>query len=189
MFRTLITAAVTLVLAGPAWAAGPTDSSSTEQAKVVTASVTVTKALPTTVAETAVAVDDAGISPILDRTDSPCAPGFKTCGNSAHLAGRPLALPMLYVGSALLNGYDAYSTLRAVGNGARESNPLFQSAVNHPAVFVGMKAAVTVLPIIAAEQMWRNHHRLAAITTMIGTNAFMGWVAVHNAQVINQQGR
>src|SRR5947208_1200447 len=39
---------------------------------------------------------------------------------------RPLALPSMYATSAFLQGYDAYSTLTALGRGATEANPLMK---------------------------------------------------------------
>ncbi|MEQ1730574.1 MAG: hypothetical protein ABL982_19575, partial [Vicinamibacterales bacterium] len=37
---------------------------------------------------------------------------------------RPSLLPSLYVGSAVLQGYDAYSTLTVLKHGGDEANPL-----------------------------------------------------------------
>jgi len=38
---------------------------------------------------------------------------------------------------------------------------------------------------MAAEQMWRNHHRVAAIVMMAASNGIMAVVATHNASVLN----
>lgn len=98
---------------------------------------------------------------------------------------RPSILPVLYVGSALLQGFDAYSTLSATKGGAAEANPLMRSAATNPIVFVGIKAAVTVTSIMAAERMWRNHNRRAAILTMAVSNGMMALVAQHNLSVLS----
>lgn len=99
--------------------------------------------------------------------------------------GRPSILPALYVSSAALQGYDAYSTLTALKNGGREVNPLMQGIVKRPAAFVAMKAGVTMASIMAAESLWKNHHRFGAIGLMVASNLMMGVVAKHNAQVLS----
>jgi hypothetical protein len=105
------------------------------------------------------------------------------------LAGRPSILTALYGGSAALQAFDAYSTLKALKGGAVEANPLMKGVVGNPGVFIGIKAAVTGASIMAAEQMWRNHHRVAAIVMMAASNGFMAAVAAHNASVLNAQQR
>ncbi len=99
---------------------------------------------------------------------------------------RPAILPALYAGSALLQAYDAYSTLKALNLGGVEANPIAQGVVGNPALFIGVKAAVAAASITAAEKMWKNHHRVAAIATMVATNSIMAMVAANNAKVIGQ---
>jgi hypothetical protein len=105
------------------------------------------------------------------------------------LARRPSILTALYGGSAALQAFDAFSTLKALKGGAVEANPLMKGVVGNPGVFIGIKAAVTGASIMAAEQMWRNHHRVAAIVMMAASNGFMAAVAAHNASVLNAQQR
>jgi hypothetical protein len=192
MTRTLVATALFFVLAGPAWAAGPTEPAS-DSANLAIAATTVSAAralnstpLPRTPAEAAAVLNDVGVLPESTNSGSPCALGMGPCGSGSI---RPSALPMLYVGSALLNGFDVYSTLRGISSGAHEANPLMRSAVAHPAAFIALKAASTALPIMAAEQLWKNNHRVAAVAAMIATNGFMSWVAVHNASVLHQVAR
>jgi len=99
--------------------------------------------------------------------------------------GRPSMLPALYATSAALQGYDAYSTLSALKNGGREANPLMKGITKSPAAFVAMKAGVTMASIMAAESLWKNHHRFGAIGLMVASNLMMGVVAKHNAQVLS----
>src|SRR5262245_37962156 len=99
---------------------------------------------------------------------------------------RPSILPALYAGSAVLQAYDAYSTLKALKLGAVEANPIAQGVVGNPALFIGVKAAVSAASIMAAEKMWKNHHRVAAIATMVATNSIMAMVAANNAKVLGQ---
>lgn len=101
-------------------------------------------------------------------------------------ATRPAALPALYVSTALLQGYDAYSTLSAVQQGGVEQNPLMRGVVKNPAAFVALKAGIATASIMAAEQMWKRHNRTGAILTMVASNSLMAIVAAHNARVLGQ---
>jgi hypothetical protein len=98
--------------------------------------------------------------------------------------GRPSLLPALYATSAALQGYDTYSTLSALKNGAREANPIMKGIVNNPAAFVAMKAGVTTASIMAAERLWKGNHRMGAIGLMVASNVMMGVVAAHNSRVL-----
>ena len=97
---------------------------------------------------------------------------------------RPLALPALYAGSALLQGYDAYSTLNAIKHGATEANPLMKGLTKSPMAFIGLKAGMTAMSIMAAERMWKSNNRLGAVLTMVASNSVMAMVAAHNASVL-----
>ena len=99
---------------------------------------------------------------------------------------RPSMLPALYATSAALQGYDTFSTLNALKSAAREANPLMKSVVKSPTGFVAIKAGVTAGSIMAAEQLWKNHHRMGAIGMMIASNVMMGIVAAHNSHVLSQ---
>jgi hypothetical protein len=98
--------------------------------------------------------------------------------------GRPLVLPTLYASSAVLQGYDAYSTLNAIKHGATEANPVMKGVTRSPMAFIGLKAGVTVMSIMAAERMWKNNNRLGAVLTMVASNSMMAMVAAHNASVL-----
>jgi Domain of unknown function (DUF5658) len=99
---------------------------------------------------------------------------------------RPLVLPTLYAGSAFLQGYDAYSTLTALKNGGTEANPLMKGITKSPVAFIGLKAGVTMMSIMAAERMWKDDNRLGAVLTMVASNGFMAVVAAHNAGVLQR---
>ena len=99
---------------------------------------------------------------------------------------RPLALPSLYAGSVFLQSYDAYSTLSALRNGGAEANPLMKGITKSPVAFIGLKAGVTVMSIMAAERMWKDNNRVGAVLTMVATNGFMAAVAAHNTAVLHR---
>jgi hypothetical protein len=102
---------------------------------------------------------------------------------------RPSILPILYVTSGALQAFDAYSTISALHRGAVEANPLMGGVVTHPGLLIGVKASVVAGSIFTTEQLWRGHHRLAAIALMAGSNGVMAFVAAHNAAVSQQLGR
>jgi hypothetical protein len=99
---------------------------------------------------------------------------------------RPLALPSLYAGSVFLQSYDAYSTLSALSNGGTEANPLMKGITKSPVAFIGLKAGVTMMSIMAAERMWKDNNRVRAVLTMVATNGFMAAVAAHNTAVLHR---
>ncbi len=99
---------------------------------------------------------------------------------------RPLMLPALYGTAAFLQGYDAYSTLTVLKHGGVEANPVMKGVTKNPAAFIGLKAGVTMMSIMAAERMWKNHNRVGAIATMIVSNGLMTAVAANNARVLSQ---
>ena len=97
---------------------------------------------------------------------------------------RPGALPALYATSALLQGYDAYSTLTVLKHGGVEANPLMKGITKSPIAFIGLKAGMATLSIMAAERMWKDHNRVGAVLTMVASNGLMAMVAKHNASVM-----
>jgi hypothetical protein len=98
---------------------------------------------------------------------------------------RGALLSSLYVGLAGLNAFDAYSTARALRTGAgTESNPVMRGVAGHSAAVWAVKGGVTGASVFLAERMWRNHHRLGAITTMVVVNGMTAVVAANNAKVL-----
>jgi hypothetical protein len=100
-------------------------------------------------------------------------------------ADRPAPLRMLDGGLIGANAADWYTTIRAVGRGYREANPLMAPLVMHPAVFGAVKAAATVATIYAAERMWKRN-RGGAIVMMVTATATTWMVAGRNATLISQ---
>jgi len=99
---------------------------------------------------------------------------------------RPMVLPSLYAGSVFLQSYDAYSTLTALNRGATEANPLMKAVTKNPVAFIGLKAGVATMSIMAAERMWKDNNRLGAVLTMVASNGFMAVVAAHNSAVLHR---
>ena len=131
--------------------------------------------LPAAAADNSATISEADSVPM----QAPLRIGFKTT--------RPSVLPALYVGCAILQGFDVYSTLKALKGGAVESNPMMRGAVANPIALITLKAAVTASSIYAAERLWRQHHRTQAVVLMAVSNGIMAAVAARNASVMQQQ--
>ena len=99
---------------------------------------------------------------------------------------RPAILTSLYVGSAVLQGFDAYSTLKVLNAGGAEANPMMRGVTQNPAAFIAVKAGITAATIMASEKMWKNHNRAGAVMTMVASNVLMGIVAANNSRVMSE---
>jgi len=66
---------------------------------------------------------------------------------------RPSIVMMsLYSATALVQGLDAHSTLKAINAGATERNPLMHALTAHPPVFVALKAGAAAGLIFAGQR-------------------------------------
>jgi len=99
-------------------------------------------------------------------------------------ATHPAALPLLYGSFAGLQAFDGYSTMRGLSRGAREANGAIRGVTSNPGAFWSLKAAAAAGPILVAERMWRNNHRVSAVVLMIAVNGIATAVAVNNARVL-----
>lgn len=117
--------------------------------------------------------------------DTPAVPAPDFTSGITERFHRPGVLPGLYVASAALQGYDAYSTITALKQGGVEANPLMKQVVKSPVAFVALKASVAVTSIMAAEKLWKGGNRIGAIGVMVASNVAMGYVAAHNARVLS----
>jgi hypothetical protein len=100
---------------------------------------------------------------------------------------RPAVLPAMYASYAALQVYDAYSTKRALAQGAREANPLMQQVVGNQSAFWAVKASATAGTILAAEHLWRKNNKKGAIVVLVASNAVAAVVAARNASVLRSQ--
>ena len=174
MGRTILASGLSLFLfAVPTFAADPASGTTSDKTAAISAESTGVQ--PTLSASIAAEATNAALT---------AAPSTAVVSDW-HPAQRPAVLPALYVGSALLQAFDAYSTMKAINLGGTEANPIMKGAASSPAAMIGVKAAVTTASILAAERMWKNHNPTGAIVTMLASNGFMAWVAMHNASVVS----
>lgn len=121
-----------------------------------------------------------------DAKNDGAAPHLKIIVPVEKVEKRPRVLPALYVGLAGFQAYDAYSTIRGVGQGVgRETNPLVGGLASQPVAFWSLKAISTATSIYYAEQLWRQHHRGKAIAMMVAANGMMAFVSARNASVLS----
>jgi len=107
----------------------------------------------------------------------------------AHIQPRPPERPRLlvplYVSFAALQALDAHSTLKAVGRGYVEVNPLVAPSSKNGAAMTAMKVAVTTSVIVASEKLWR-HNRVAAVAAIIAINGAYAAIVAHNYRNANR---
>jgi len=92
---------------------------------------------------------------------------------------RPAALLPLYISFGALQVLDARFTVRAIGGGAVEANPLMKGIASNEIGMLSVKAAATAGVVYANELMWKRN-KAAAVFFMIATNSAMAWVVQHN---------
>jgi hypothetical protein len=121
------------------------------------------------------ALDDASVDSAV------AAPRRTTVFDSRHTT--PL-LP-LYASTVLLQALDVHSTLRVLGHGGGEGNPLMQGVVSNRGVFVAAKAGVAAASIFAASRIAKRS-KVGAIITLVGLNSAYAFVVSHNYKLANE---
>ncbi|HEX5215697.1 MAG TPA: DUF5658 family protein [Vicinamibacterales bacterium] len=88
----------------------------------------------------------------------------------------------LYVSTALLQGLDIHSTMKALDNGAIEANPLMKGVTRNKAAFIAMKAGIAAGTIFAAHKASKKN-RVAAIVSLVAINSVYAMVVNQNYKV------
>jgi len=91
-------------------------------------------------------------------------------------------LGSLYISTGVLQGLDVHSTLSSIRRGADEANPMMKGLVDHPAMFVATKAALTSATIIAVRSIVKRN-KLAAIATLVAIDSLYVITVRHNYEV------
>jgi hypothetical protein len=118
--------------------------------------------------------------PVAPTLPASLPPASLTAPAPAAPSVRPGALLPLYGSLIGLQALDFESTIRAIGSGGRESNPLLQSVVGQPKALLAVKAGATGLIIFACERLRQEKHPAAAVILMIGINSAYAIVVAHN---------
>ena len=88
----------------------------------------------------------------------------------------------LYVSTALMQGLDIHSTMKALDNGAIEANPLMKGVTGNKAAFIAMKAGIAAGTIFAAHKASKKN-RVAAIVSLVAINSVYAMVVNQNYKV------
>ncbi len=126
---------------------------------------------------------DHALAPVLPAQASDDA--SRSAARAGGLGRRPTGLTPLLASYAALQVLDVHSTLRAFDAGAFEANPVMAGLADHPAAFIGFKAAVTIGGIVIAERLSR-HSRVAAYVLMFALNSAYLYVVTHNYRLVRQ---
>lgn len=96
-------------------------------------------------------------------------------------ANRPGTLHVLYGTLAALQGFDVYSTRRAMAAGANEVNPIVNNASGSPAAMLAVKAMSTAGSIFFAERAWKKNPK-AAVVLMAVVNGVTAAIVARNVR-------
>jgi Domain of unknown function (DUF5658) len=176
MFRTLprLTALALTVFSLTHLAATPADAQELLASSVITAS-----ALPGP-------LTGAVLFPVAPVESSIAeAPAPATASPDFSRIRRPSLLPALYAANVALQAMDAHSTLTAIGNGAREANPVMKGVVGNRGALLAVKAGAAAGTIYIAERLWRRN-RVGAIVLMAVVNGVTAAVVAHNYKVASR---
>jgi hypothetical protein len=133
----------------------------------------------------------ANAMPKLTFATSVTAPAAMPVAPEAQIISRPSfdygshtfkTLLPFYASTAALQILDVRSTLQVIKLGGSEGNPMLRGLAAHPAMFVGVKAAIAAVSIYSAQRL-AKHSKVAAIATMVALNSVYGMVVAHNYQV------
>jgi hypothetical protein len=94
----------------------------------------------------------------------------------------PMTLNALCASFAALQVADIATTYRALGNGAREANPVMGGFTSNKAAFIGFKAATTVGTIYLARKIGVKN-RVASTVLMAAVNSAYAIIVAHNYRV------
>lgn len=95
---------------------------------------------------------------------------------------RPSALVPLYMLQGVLQGVDAFTTIRGMKQGQAEQNPIFRG--HNAGVMLTTKLIATTSSIFMAEKMWKKN-KAAAIAIMVASNLVTSAVVANNYRTLS----
>ena len=98
------------------------------------------------------------------------------------------SMTAMYLAYGTLQVLDVHSTLRAVGAGAVEANPLVRPIVSTPAALISLKAASALGTVYLVERL-RKRNPTAAFAFAVGVNSLYTIAVVHNYRVGTRMAR
>lgn len=88
-------------------------------------------------------------------------------------------LKSMYATTAVMQGLDVHSTLKAFKAGAVEGNPLMKGITGNRVAFVATKAAVAASTMLAARQIAKRS-KVGAVITLVAVNSAYAMIVRHN---------
>ena len=93
--------------------------------------------------------------------------------------GGKFLMNSLYASTAIMQGLDMHSTLKAFSAGAVEGNPLMAGVTKNRAAFVATKAAVAAATIFASKKLAKKN-KVAAVITLVAVNSAYAMIVSNN---------
>jgi uncharacterized protein DUF5658 len=100
----------------------------------------------------------------------------------APRSSRPTPLVPLYASLAVLQGFDIYTTNKAMARGAVEANPAMAPVAGKTWGSMAVKAAATAGSVYFIERAWK-HNRKGAVILATVINVATAAVVAHNTRV------
>lgn len=95
--------------------------------------------------------------------------------------------PLLVIGPALGQAFDAYSTQEAMKKGAAEANPVMEPFARNPAAMYATKVGIGALEGLLADRLSRSGHPTAAkIVSALNISLPIG-AGIHNMQLAGKR--
>ena len=120
----------------------------------------------------------ASASPAVRLTDVDQLPMAPIVSQRPKFGGSNL-LKSLYASTAVMQGLDVHSTLKAFSTGAVEGNPIMSGVTKNRAAFIATKAAVAAVTILATRKIAKKN-KVAAVITLIAVNSAYAMIVNHN---------
>ena len=109
----------------------------------------------------------------------------KPSNAAPETSSRPsVVMTSLYATTALMQGLDAHSTMKAINAGAVEKNPLMSYLTSHPTAFVALKTGAAVSLIYAGRRLAKRN-KTHAVIALVAVNSAYLIIATHNYRVAN----
>jgi hypothetical protein len=102
--------------------------------------------------------------------------------------GSPVLFKTMYASYAAVQLGDIITTTTALNRGQREANPFIGNGAGASARLIGVKAATTVMTILAIEKM-RKRHPVVAAVTFVAINATLAAVTINNVSAADRAKR
>ena len=96
-----------------------------------------------------------------------------------------ILMTSLYATTALVQGMDAHSTLKALDAGATERNAAMKAFTARPPAFVALKTGAAAGLIFAGRRLAR-HSKVQAAVALIAVDSAYFFIAAHNYKVANR---